>query len=155
MMHMRIVSKAMVVLLLGCLNLGAADARTEISKELSIQLQAWNRGDIPAFVETYSLNCTFVGKQILRGRSQLLARYRTQYPSPAAMGKLSFSNLDVEVLDEQIAITTGKWDLDRHMSAGGPIGGVFSLVWKIQDGRWRIVLDHTTQAQNPAPAAGH
>lgn len=151
MMHMRIVSEAMVVLLLGCLNLGAADARTEISKELSIQLKAWNRGDIPAFVETYSVNCTFVGKQILRGRSQLLARYRTLYPSPAAMGKLSFSNLDVEPLDEEIAITTGKWDLDRPTSAGGPVGGVFSLVWRIQDGRWRIVLDHTTQA----PQAGH
>jgi uncharacterized protein (TIGR02246 family) len=155
MMHMRIASQAVVVLLIGCVNLGAADARTEISKELSIQLQAWNRGDIPAFVETYAVNCTFVGKQILRGRSQLLARYRKSYASPAAMGKLSFTNLEVEPLDNRIAIVTGKWDIDRLASAGGPIGGVFSLVWQIQEGRWRIVLDHTTQAPNPASVTSH
>jgi uncharacterized protein (TIGR02246 family) len=134
-----------VALLISCVQLGAANARAEISKELAVQIQTWNRGDIPGFVETYAPNCTFVGKQILHGRSQLLARYRESYASPAAMGKLSFTNLDVQLLDESVAIATGNWHIERPASAGGPVAGVFSLVWQLQDGNWRIVLDHSTQ----------
>jgi uncharacterized protein (TIGR02246 family) len=133
-----------MVFLAGCSKLGAADVPAQISKELSAQLQAWNRGDITAFLETYAINCTFVGKQILHGRSQLLARYRKSYSSPQAMGTLSFSNLAIEALDNQIAIATGNWHIDRSAAAGGPVAGVFSLVWHLQNGRWRIVLDHTT-----------
>ena len=137
-----------LALLTACLRLGAADAPTRISNELAVQLQTWNRGDIPGFVDTYAPNCTFVGKKILHGRSQLLARYRQLYASPMAMGKLSFTNLSVQPLDNKVAIATGNWHIDRPASAGGPVGGAFSLVWQLQNGNWRIVLDHSTQDTN-------
>ena len=144
-MHMRTTALIAIAVFMPCLQLGAANPRAEISQELAVQIQTWNRGDIPGFVETYAPNCTFVGKQILHGRSQLLARYRKSYASPAAMGKLSFSNLAVEPLDDKIAVATGNWHIDRPASAGGSIGGVFSLVWQLQNANWRIVLDHSTQ----------
>jgi uncharacterized protein (TIGR02246 family) len=144
MMHMRTARLAAIALLAASLKLSAADLAAQISKELSTQLQAWNRGDTAAFVETYAVNCTFVGKQILHGRAQLLARYQKSYSSPEAMGKLSFRNLAIEALDSQVAIATGNWHIDRSATAGGPAGGVFSLVWQLQNGHWRIVLDHTT-----------
>ena len=144
-MHMRTTALTLMALLLACMRVGAADARTGISNELTVQLQSWNRGDIPGFVETYAANCIFVGKRFLHGRAQLLERYRTSYKSPAAMGRLSFANLVVEPLDGKIAIATGNWHIDRPASAGGPVGGVFSLVWQLQNGSWRIVLDHSTQ----------
>ncbi len=134
----------MLALFTASLPLSANDAENQISAELSAQVEAWNRGDIPAFVQTYADNCTFVGKQILHGRSRLLARYQKSYASPAAMGKLSFSNLSVQPLDEHIAIATGEWHIDRPASAGGPVGGVFSLVWQFQNRHWRIMLDHTS-----------
>jgi uncharacterized protein (TIGR02246 family) len=134
----------MPLLFAACLHAGANDAETKISAELSEQVQAWNRGDIPGFVQTYAEDCTFVGKQILQGRAQLLARYRKSYPSPAAMGRLSFQHLSIRALDGQVAIVTGEWHLDRPGSAGGPAGGVFSLVWQLRNGHWRIALDHTT-----------
>lgn len=134
----------MLALFVACLRVSAGNAETQISAELSAQVQAWNRGDIPAFVQTYAEDCTFVGKQILHGRAQLLARYRKAYPSPAAMGTLSFRNLSIRPLDAQVAIAIGEWHLDRPASAGGPVGGVFSLVWRLQNGHWRIALDHTT-----------
>lgn len=137
-----------VALFIAGMRLGAADAITQIKKELSVQVQTWNRGDIPSFVETYAVNCTFVGKQILHGRSQLLARYRNSYASHAAMGTLSFSNLNVQPLDDQVAIATGNWHIDRPASAGGPVGGIFTLVWQLRNGHWRIVLDHSTQDTN-------
>lgn len=144
MMHMRTALWTILALLVASLHVSAGDAETQISAELSVQVQAWNRGDIPAFVQTYAEDCTFVGKRILHGRAQLLARYRKAYPSPAAMGTLSFNNLSIRPLDAQVAIATGEWRLDRPASLGGPVGGVFSLVWRLQSGHWRIALDHTT-----------
>jgi uncharacterized protein (TIGR02246 family) len=144
MMHMRTALLTTIILCLASGHLRAGDAVSRISGEISAQLEAWNRGDIPAFVETYAEDCTFVGKNILHGRAQLLARYRKSYASPAAMGKLSFSNLSIRPLDQQVAIATGQWHIDRPMSAGGPVGGIFSLVWQLRSDHWRIVLDHTT-----------
>ena len=121
---------------------GAGNAA--IDALLANQVKAWNSGDIPAFVHYYSDDCTFVGKQVLHGQSQLLARYQKRYSSKDAMGQLSFRNLQVQALNPQIAIAYGEWHIDRPVAAGGPVGGVFSLVLQQRYGAWRIVLDHTT-----------
>jgi uncharacterized protein (TIGR02246 family) len=122
----------------------AADAPSAIRNVLNVQLQAWNRGDLAQFVTTYADDCTFVGKQILHRRASVLARYRKAYPNRDAMGKLSFENLDIHQLDDHFAIVTGDWHLDRAATAGGPVGGVFSLVLQLRAGAWQIVLDHTS-----------
>jgi uncharacterized protein (TIGR02246 family) len=120
-----------------------SDAKGTIEKVLTVQVQAWNRGDIPKFVTTYAEDCTFVGKQVLQGRSKLLARYQKTYPSPESMGRLTFQNLTVHQLDTQIATAVGEWHIDRPVASGGPTGGIFSLVLQLRNGAWQIVLDHT------------
>ena len=122
----------------------ASDAQTAIKKVLDAQVQAWNRGDIETFVTYYAEDCTFVGKQMVHGRSAVLARYRTGFPSVAAMGKLSFLELDVRPVDQQVALVTGKFHLDRAAEAGGPADGIFSLVMQLKNGNWQILLDHTS-----------
>ncbi len=121
----------------------AADAETAIKNALHSQVEAWNRGDAAAFVTTYADDCTFVGKQILEGRTSLLARYKKSYPTPEAMGRLSFQKLNVRALDKDVAVVTGEWHIDRASTSGGAVGGVFSLVLQLRDGKWQIVLDHT------------
>jgi uncharacterized protein (TIGR02246 family) len=120
-----------------------SDAKQTIEKVLTVQVQAWNRGDIPKFVTTYAEDCIFVGKQVLQGRSKLLARYQKTYPSPESMGRLTFQNLTVRQLDAQIATAIGEWHIDRPAASGGPTGGIFSLVLQLRNGAWQIVLDHT------------
>lgn len=115
-----------------------------IENVLTTQVEAWNRGDISKFVTTYAEDCIFVGKQVLQGRSKLLARYQKTYPSPESMGRLTFRNLTVRQLDAQVATAIGEWHIDRPTTSGGPIGGIFSLVLQLRDGAWQIVLDHTT-----------
>jgi uncharacterized protein (TIGR02246 family) len=115
-----------------------------IKNALTTQVRAWNRGDIAKFVTTYAENCIFVGKQMLEGRSKLLARYQRIYPSPESMGKLTFQNLTIRQLDEQVATAIGEWHIDRKPASGGSIGGIFSLVLQLRNGEWQIVLDHTT-----------
>jgi len=122
----------------------AADAEEDIRDLLANQTDAWNRGDLQAFITPYAEDCTFIGKQVVKGREKVLARYKSSYPTPAAMGKLSFRNLEVRELSERIAIVTGEWHLERPASAGGAVGGIFSLVLKDFDDEWRIVLDHTS-----------
>ncbi len=95
-------------------------------------------------MQGYAETCTFVGKNILHGKSQLQARYERQYPSADAMGKLSFQNIAIRPLDDRVSIVTGEWHLERSEAGGGSVGGVFSLVFEIEKGFWRIVLDHTS-----------
>ncbi|MBV9300582.1 MAG: nuclear transport factor 2 family protein [Acidobacteriaceae bacterium] len=117
---------------------------TKIRDMLASQVEAWNRGDIPRFVSFYAEDCVFAGKQVLQGRSNLLARYKKTYPSAEAMGKLSFENLTIHPLDEQVATAVGEWHINRPAASGGPVGGIFSLVLQLRNGTWQIVLDHTS-----------
>ena len=64
----------------------AANAEDDIRDLLTSQTDAWNRGDLKAFVQPYAEDCTFVGKTITKGRKEVLARYKTLYPTTAAMG---------------------------------------------------------------------
>ena len=61
-------SKALVLLLFIAPILAASDT-ADINHAIETQQAAWNRGDIPAFMDTYSGDCTFVGSEILRGRA--------------------------------------------------------------------------------------
>jgi len=67
----------------------SSEAANEIRAVLTTQQQAWNRGDIPAFLEGYwnSPELTFAGSDgIVRGYDGLLERYRRSYPDKAHMG---------------------------------------------------------------------
>jgi uncharacterized protein (TIGR02246 family) len=143
-------SLRLALILLGTASLPASLAaqtstvEAKIENVLAAQVQAWNHGDIPKFVSTYSEDCIFVGKQMLQGRANLLARYRTTYPSPESMGRLTFQHLAVRQLDSQVAAAIGEWHINRSSTSGGPVGGVFSLVLQLRKGTWQIVLDHTS-----------
>jgi uncharacterized protein (TIGR02246 family) len=117
---------------------------TAIRAVLEKQVQDWNRGDIPAFVQTYAENCTFVGTSVVEGRAGVEARYRRSYPTLSAMGHLAFSDLKIKKIDSRVAIVTGAFHLQRPGEAGGDKNGIFSLVFERERGVWRIVLDHTS-----------
>lgn len=115
----------------------------EIRRVLETQSAAWNRGDIPGFMETYALDTVFVGSEVSRGSAQVKERYLRRYPTRAHMGALTFSELEIHPLGPEAAYAIGHWHLDRGADAGGPAGGLFSLVLQKRQGRWLIVLDHT------------
>ncbi len=117
----------------------------KIRRVLDQQVAAWNRGDLESFVAGYTEHCTIVGSTISETtRAQVLSHYREKYPSAGARGKLAFSGLSVRHPATNVAIVTGHWHLDRAAVSGGPVGGVFSLVFELIDGSWRITLDHTS-----------
>lgn len=127
--------------------------RAAIQAVLTAQQIAWNKGDIPKFMEGYwnSSNLTFAGsKGFTRGWEPVLNRYQKAYADQAAMGKLDFSDLEIRQLGPDAALVLGRWHLQRQ---AGDIGGIFTLVFqKFPDG-WRIIHDHTTQIPKENSAA--
>jgi uncharacterized protein (TIGR02246 family) len=132
----------LVALLTPALVFAAEDAG--VRAVLDKQVEDWNRGDIPAFVQTYAEDCTFLGKTVVEGRAGVEERYRQTYSTPAAMGHLTFSDLKIKKIDGQVAVVTGVYHLERPYVAGGDKSGSFSLVLQRKGGIWRIVLDHTS-----------
>jgi hypothetical protein len=107
------------------------------------QVQAWNKGDIPEFMEHYWNNDSlqFIGsKGITYGWKTTLTNYLTSYPNKDLMGYLNFSIINTEQLSKTSIHVIGKWELLRENS----IGGYFTLLWKKIDGKWVIVADHTS-----------
>lgn len=131
-------------LLFGAPAFTAASGESSIRAVLTAQVDAWNRGDLTTFVTSYAEDCLFVGKQVVRGRPAVLARYQKSYSNAAAMGKLKFTDLEVHEVDPQVALVIGHFHLTRTAEGGGDASGVFSLVFHRIGGRWRIVLDHTS-----------
>ncbi len=118
--------------------------RAAINRVLHSQQEAWNRGDVDAFLVGYwqSPELTFSGTSgVSRGWDGVLARYKKNYPDRAAMGQLEFSGLEFRFLGRDAALVLGKWHLKREQ---GDIGGVFTLVWQRFPDGWKIIHDHTS-----------
>lgn len=110
---------------------------------LKTQQDAWNRGDIDAFMEYYwkSEQLQFVGsKGPTYGWAATLANYKKNYPNRDAMGTLSFDIQNLTQRSKTIITVLGKYTLVRKNDQPS---GEFSLVFQKINGDWVIVLDHT------------
>jgi ketosteroid isomerase-like protein len=118
---------------------------------LNKSVDDWNRGDIDAFATCYknAPDILFMGRTIQHGYAQMLSRYKSAYPTPAAMGKLSFTQLDVQPLDAHFATATGSFHLERTEAGGGNADGYFLLVVEHTPAGWKIVRDATTALRPP------
>jgi ketosteroid isomerase-like protein len=133
------------LLILGsCIALHAQGDKQAIIKVLETQRIAWNNGDIDGFMQGYwkSDSLMFVGKDApVYGWQKTLERYKKAYPDKATMGKLTFTILKVDLLDDTNAFMLGAWHLDREKDAPG---GYFTLWFRKINGIWVIVVDHTS-----------
>ena len=124
-----------------------SDAASEIQNVLRAQQDAWNRGDIEAFMSGYSRSdeTVFVsGDEVLRGWQNVLDRYKKKYSDHAKMGTLTFSNLEITPLSNDSAVMLGSWELKR---ANDKPHGRFTLIFRHLPEGWRIVHDHTSATE--------
>jgi ketosteroid isomerase-like protein len=112
----------------------------------------WNRGDLDAFATSYknSPDILFMGRTIQHGYAQMLAHYKAAYTNSAAMGTLSFTQLDVQPLDANFATVTGRFHLERTPAGGGNADGYFLLVVEHTPTGWKIIRDDTSALPPPA-----
>lgn len=126
--------------------------QTQILAAIKAQTEAWNRGDIPAFMQAYedSAETTFIGLTVRKGYQPILERYQQSYSNREQMGTLTFRDIEVRLLPPscgktELALVTGKFHLDRTARGrAAKDDGIFSLVWRHGPHGWKIILDHTS-----------
>ena len=127
---------------------GLAAAQTpDLEALMRTSEAAWNRGDLESFVLDYddSPETTFIGRTLTRGNRQaVLDRYRKGYPTRAAMGTLTYSEMQVREVSDGVIIMIGRFSLKRAVDAGGDAAGRFTLVWKRTPKGWKIIHDHSS-----------
>lgn len=141
-----------MMIFLGNLLHAQASEETAIRAAIQAQAEAWNRGDLDAFMRSYeqSPETAFIGSAVRRGWQPILERYKAAYSTKEQMGTLTFSEVEVRLIDTgcgpaQVAVVTGRFHLDRTARGEAKKDeGIFSLVWRKGPRGWRIILDHTS-----------
>ena len=126
--------------------LSSAQTKDEvlIRKILQTQTEAWNKGDIEGFMQTYwkSDSLLFIGKSgVNRGWKATLDNYKKGYPDTASMGKLYFDLIELKQLSTEYFYVVGKWMLKRTI---GDLSGHYNLLLRKIKGKWVIVADHSS-----------
>lgn len=130
-----------LLLLTACTGAFQPSDEAAIRHVMAQQEQAWDAGDIPAFMEGYADSVCFIGRKGRTcGKEEVTANYLRSYPDKATMGDLAFGITEVVPAGAEHAWATGTWTLYR---ATDTVGGGFSLLWVKEPSGWRIVRDHT------------
>jgi ketosteroid isomerase-like protein len=130
----------------------SGDDEATIRAAITAQVEAWNRADIPTFMQAYehSAETTFIGANIGKGYERILERYQKNYTTREQMGTLTFGDLEVRMLPgscgkAEFAVVTGRFHLERTQKGEAKKDdGIFSLVWRKGPQGWKILLDHTS-----------
>lgn len=114
-----------------------------IRSVLGKQVNAWNEGNIDAFMEGYwkSDSLLFIGSKITYGWDSTLVRYKKSYPDKATMGQLRFDIMRVDFVSNDNYLVTGRYTLLR---ASDQPTGIFTIWLKRVNGEWVVVYDHTS-----------
>lgn len=132
---------AMLLLIAGYASAVPTDDITQMLKD---QQNAWNRGDLDAYMQGYwkSEQLRFVSNGKFRyGWEETFAAYKKNYPNQETLGQLKFTIKEIKMLSNYAAMVVGSWDLQRQKDA--PMGVFTLLVEKIDD-RWVITMEHSS-----------
>lgn len=132
----------------------AEEIPAQVEERMSAQEAAWSQGDVEAFMALAywpSDSLLFVGsKGLTLGYQTTLTNYKTSYPTGAAMGTLTFENLEWKRLSIDTGYLVGRWHLERGEAEDGTeledLAGHYSLVWRWfgKEAGWLIIADHSS-----------
>jgi beta-aspartyl-peptidase (threonine type) len=132
-------------------SVSAADPSADAVKAvLTQQVESWNKGDLDTFLSTYWKSddlVFFSGGTVSKSHKAVSERYHKRYKADGKeMGKLTFSDLEVQMLGTDAAMVRGRWKLE--LKPDNPNGLFTLIVKKLPDG-WKIVHDHTSASEPP------
>jgi ketosteroid isomerase-like protein len=124
-----------------------AAIKQDIVDVMSASEAGWNSGDLEQYMQSYvkSDSLRFGGNgSVTYGWAPVLERYKKKYTDKAAMGTLTFSDIDITVISKDAALVFGKWELDKENEHPH---GLFTLLFRKTPDGWRIVHDHSSSAR--------
>jgi len=141
-----LVSVILFLSFFSCASAKSTNAESEIRSALDKQVAAWNRGDLDGFMDGYlqSAKTSYVsGDSEIHGFEAIKERYQKRYGSDTtSMGNLTFSELNILSLDKNSALVTGHFKVTGKNKPDAT--GVFSVVFVRNNGKWKVIHDHTT-----------
>lgn len=139
--------KKLTLLFILALTLSSCSQTTEqedkaaILDIMNLQQNAWSNHDIEGFMEGYwkSDSLKFYGANGLTyGWDKTLANYKRSYPTKNHTGTLNFKINDITKIQDESYFVMGEYHLVRTV---GNANGIFMIIFKKIDGKWRIVAD--------------
>lgn len=123
----------------------AAQLTARMTAQFTRSAEAWNRGDLDAFMADYARAPTtsFVdGRRPRKGWDWIRQSYAPRFAPGVQRDSLHFEELEARPLAPRLALITGRFVLARggRTTASGP----FSLVMEQQSDGWKILHDHTS-----------
>ena len=118
-----------------------AQDKAAILKIMKEQQIAWSKNDLEGFMQGYvnSDSLKFYGKSgLTKGWQKTLENYKKGYPTKEQSGTLTFTISDISNIETNSYWVMGEYFLSRKIANSK---GVFMVIFKKIDGRWKIVAD--------------
>lgn len=120
--------------------------KNSIRDVMKTSQDGWNEGNWEKYMSCYwqSDSTSFVsGGNVTYGYKTIKERFQKSYSDKAKMGILTFSDLEIKVLNNEYALVIGKWHLQRENDAPW---GRYSLLFQYIDSKWLVINDHSSSA---------
>ncbi len=108
---------------------------------MKAQEKAWSSHNLEGFMKGYwkSDSLKFYGRNgVTYGWDKTLANYKKGYPTPKHSGTLNFKINDISKITNGAYSVMGEYHLKREV---GNADGVFMIIFKKIDGKWKIIAD--------------
>ncbi|RSK41882.1 YybH family protein [Mangrovimonas spongiae] len=118
-----------------------ATIKANILSVMKAQEKAWNNHNLEGFMQGYwkSDSLKFYGSQgITYGWENTLNNYKKGYPTKAESGTLKFVINTITPIEDNSYYVMGEYHLTRPV---GNANGVFLIIFKKINGKWKIVAD--------------
>lgn len=141
---LRVVPFLFVVL--ACRDQAVPDPTNLVTQLLTRSADAWNRGDLAAFVADYAdePKTTFVsGGRAQHGFEWIRSNYEPAFAPGATHNSLRFEEVEARWLGDNHLLATARYVLFQgdFVTSSGP----FTLILRRTNGQWKIIHDHTSR----------
>ena len=118
---------------------------SSFQEQFSRSADAWNRGDLEAFLSDYaadSLTSFVSGGHLHKGMDFIRQNYAPRFAPGATRDSLRFEEFNVRPLSPTLSLVTARFIL--HNTEGTTASGPFTLVMERRSDGWKILHDHTS-----------
>jgi ketosteroid isomerase-like protein len=124
----------------------ATRQQLDVVKIILAQQDAWNKGDLDAYLSHYknAPDTQAVLATLVRGFDNIRSAYRLNFPNKDTMGAIEDSEVEVRALGDNFALATGKYQLSRSRKSGGDISGTFTELFEKTPAGWQIIFSQST-----------
>ncbi len=124
----------------------ATREQLDVTKVLLAQENAWNKGDLDAYLAAFkdADETEAILNGPVRGLGNIRTAYHTSFPNREAMGLLEQSSVEVHELGPDFALALGHYKLQRTRKNGGDAEGNFTEIFEKTEQGWKLIFTENT-----------